>query len=613
MCGICGTIGIEKGLAVRVMAEGLLHRGPDGSGVWHGEGAALAHTRLAIIDTSEKGHQPMRSEDGGLCITYNGEIYNFPELKKELEEKGYKFISHTDTEVVLYLYSEYKEKCLDKMRGMFSFAIWDSKRKRLFAARDRLGVKPFFYYFKEKVFIFSSELKAMLSSGLVPKKINSKALPGYFTYGSMQSPDSMIEGVCQLEPAHYLYFENGRLDIKRYWSVPAAGSVKMDENEHAQEIRNILDEAVRIRMVGDVPVSVFLSGGLDSSTIASFAQKSSSYPVKTFSVVFGEPEYDESIFSDIASKAFGTDHSRIQLDKQSIVKEIPGIFEIMDEPSADGFNTFLVSKAVKEAGIKVALSGVGADELFGGYRFFKQLPAAAAILKIAGHIPPPWRRSLFAGTGAWGKTRFSEKLAFLLSEGKDLRDIYRCQRSVFLPQEIKDLLDIGGIPAFHSPALGPDGKDLVNLLSFFELNGYLQNTLLHDTDRMSMANSIEVRTPFLDHLLVEKIFQIPGRMKVLRGRPKRLLAKSVEGMIPREILDRPKKGFVLPFEYWLRHELKDLCEDMLSPESLKNIPVLKYAGVRKTWDKFLRRPRSCNYSSILTLVSFVSWHRKNIQ
>jgi len=615
MCGICGAINFNDNAIVDRMNRHLTHRGPDDTGIWQEGMACLGHTRLAIIDTSDAGHQPMSNEDGSIYITHNGEIYNFQILKKELQILGHRFRSHTDTEVIIHLYEEFGERCLDKLRGMFSFAIWDSRSNKLFAARDRIGIKPFFYCLIDGKFIFSSELRAILSSGVINKNINFNAAGGYFNYGCVQAPHTMIEGVLQLEGAHYLVFEGGRMAITRYWEPSSTDSLRAfkKEEEYAYEIKLILDEAVRIRMVSDVPVGAFLSGGIDSSAIAALMQKNSSNPIKTFSVIFEERNYDEREFSNSVAGMLGTDHRQVLLKREDVINTIPSVFDAMDEPSIDGFNTFIISRAVKNAGIKVALSGLGGDELFAGYPSFRILPRIAAILKFADYIPKNLRSSLFNRLSLAAKSRKELKLYFSLLKCSNINELYMMQRAVFLPHEVREILPLAnGRGEGYGSRARYMTTDLINRLSLLELDGYLQNMLLQNTDRMSMANSLEARVPFLDHLLVEKILQIPGKMKVAGNYPKGLLVKAMKGLLPNDIYDRPKMGFVLPFDLWMKDKLKDYFESTFAKNSLKTVSILNHQKILRIWKHFLNGTELYNYSSILCLASFINWYKKNI-
>ena len=615
MCGICGTLGFNSPELVDRMNRQMLHRGPDDIGVWHEGEVSLGHTRLSIIDSSCRGHQPMSNENGEIWATFNGEIYNFQALRLDLESKGHAFKSNTDAEVIVHLYEEYEERCLDYLRGMFSFAIWDKNRRKLFIARDRFGIKPLFYFFNDDKFIFASELKAILATGRIKKDINLNAAIGYFSYGSVQAPDTMIKDIFQLLPGHYIVFEGSRLRIEKYWALDFLNGSKSEESEaqYISEIRAILEEAVKMRMISDVPIGAFLSGGIDSSVIAALMQKHSPRPVKTFSVIFEEEAYDEREFSNRVAKIFGTQHTQILLKEDDILREIPAIFEAMDQPSIDGFNTFIISKAVKEAGLTVALSGLGADELFAGYASFKTLPKLAYAVKFTKCIPEGIKNDLFYFLRQLARTRRSLKLFFSLLKCKNLNELYLLQRMVFLPNEVNEILDIPKRKVEQEIFCnGHMITDAVNALSFLELTKYLQNTLLQDTDRMSMANSLEVRVPFLDHLLVEKMFEIPGKIKVGSRLPKRLLVKSMQDILPKEIYDRPKMGFVFPFEKWLRGKLKGYCEARLSHENLKRIPFLNEDKVREIWAYFLNGSKLYNSSSVLAMLSFANWYEKNV-
>ncbi len=614
MCGICGIVGFSNPEATKRMIQAMPHRGPDDTGLWHKEEVSFGHRRLAVIDLSEKGRQPMPGHSCSFWITYNGEIYNYKSLKEALKKKGYEFKSNTDTEVVLNLYQEYGKGCLNYLRGVFAFAIWDQKKKELFAARDRLGLKPFFYYFKEGIFIFASELKAILASGLVKKDIEPQALADYFRYGSVQAPKTMIKGVCQLMPARYLTLKKNRLSIKKYWQInfskKAAG--KKTEKDYIFQIKAILNKAVSFRLVSDVPLGVFLSGGIDSSIITGLMQKHSSAPVKTFSIGFQEEVYDERNYSRKIAEKFATNHKEILLRAKDIISEIPNIFNSMDQPSIDGFNTFVISKAVRDAGITVALSGLGGDELFAGYPLFRILPKIAEFAKLFGFIPQEIRGKFFSFLSFFSRSKGQLKGLFSLLQCEGLEDLYFLQRSVFLPSRVNAILK--SEKAGYSDNFRKKGKKhglhQINKLSWLELNNYLPNTLLADTDRMSMANSLEVRVPYLDHLLVEKIFEVPGSLKVGSDYPKRLLIKAFRDLVPEEIYKRPKKGFVLPFDKWLKKELKDYCNNKLSKKNTKNIPFIKSDEVFRIWEEFLSGSKKYNYSSVLALLSFINWHEE---
>jgi len=616
MCGICGTIGFNETSLAEKMKQAMGYRGPDDSGIYQDNKIVLGHNRLSIIDLSFSGHQPMPNEDETIWIVFNGEIYNFLELKKELTAKGHIFRSGTDMETISHLYEEQGVDCLKQLRGMFSFAIWDKRRKRLFAARDRFGIKPLFYYCKNGKFVFSSELKAILASGFVEKKIDASALKEYFISGSVSAPSTLIRGVRQLLPAHYLIFENAKLDIRKYWDLKAClerRDLQKREEEHISAIRSSLSDSVKMRLVSDVPLGIFLSGGIDSSAITALAQHHSSQPIKTFSVVFDETGYDEREFSRIAAKWFNTDHKEILVREKNILKQMPIIFDSMDQPSIDGFNTFIISKAVKDAGITVALSGLGGDELFAGYASFRALPRLYRALRLAKVLPKSLRAELFKLASPLAKTRHGLKFLFSLLRCDNLYDLYYLKRAVYLQHEVESLLPLANKGHYDRVENRVSKEtDLINELSYLELTNYLQNTLLQDADRMSMANSLEVRVPFLDHLFVETALAIPGRFKVAGGHNKRLLVKAMADFLPEEVYNRNKMGFVFPFESWLKGPLKAYCQEQLSISSIKKIPLLNAEEVDKIWRNFSNGSNLYNYSSILSLVSFTSWYTRNI-
>jgi len=619
MCGIAGIQGHSSKIDVSLlkMQDAMRHRGPDDSGVYADSKnqIGLAHTRLSIIDLTQRARQPMRSKDGRYIMVYNGEVYNFKDMRNRLIEEGHTFDTDSDAEVVLRLYEEKKEQCLDGMRGMFAFAVWDNAANSLFLARDRLGIKPLYYYNKDGRFIFSSELRSMLASGLISNNIDMQGATDYFTYGSAQSPYTMIEGIRQLLPGHHMVLKDKKLVIKQYWNLESvACSQKPDKDEltHIADIKAGLDEAVKVRMVSDVPLGAFLSGGIDSSSVVALMQCNSSKPIRTFSVIFEENEYDERVFSHKIVQKYNTDHKEILLSSRDILKNIPAAFDAMDQPSVDGFNTFIISKAVKNAGITVALSGIGGDELFAGYNSFKTLPLLNNILKIMQLLPRRTRKSLSHRLRKTVNTRGTLKAIFSLLDCNNLDELYLLKRRIFLDKELALAQHADVMPGIQHKRgkYSLESVPAVDKLSFLELSTYLRNTLLMDADCMSMAHALEVRTPFLDHLLVEKMFQIPAHTKIGRDYPKRLLVKAMADMLPESVYKRPKMGFTLPFDNWLKSELKDYCEFTLSEANIKNTPFLDSINARKIWSDFKNGSRFYNYISVLALVSFVNWHKK---
>lgn len=612
MCGICGIVGARGEIPVRKMVRTLAHRGPDDSGIWNKGLVTFGHCRLAVIDTSGAGHQPMANPDNSVCLTYNGEIYNFETLKNDLEEKGYVFRGRSDSEVILNLYLEYGKECLKHMRGMFSFAIWDDRKKELFAARDRLGIKPFLFYHDGGTFVFSSELRALLASGSVEKEIDMVSVRSYIKYGSVSAPGTMIKGIRQLMPSSWLSLKGGKLTTRNYWdpSIRRSDPPELTEEEHIRQVSDLLRESVNIHTVSDVPIGVFLSGGLDSSIITALAHNNSKNPLTALSVVFEEGSYDESAYSGMITEKFGVEHRKVLLRGEDIYSKLPKIFDSMDQPGMDGFNTYIISEAAKNCGLKVALSGLGGDELFAGYSFFKDIGMVLNFLNITKRLPEKIKKKLLNNLGHALTSRKWLKILYSLTEGKHLDDIYHIKRSVFMEHEV-DRITGADLLNGNADFSNPDKNklhDQIQELSLLELNNYVRDTLLPDSDRMSMANSLEVRFPYLDHRLVEKILQIPGKMKTGGSYPKELLVRASGITFPEQFSRRPKKGFVLPFDIWIKGPLKDYFGDVL--ETSKKTGFLDAVSVRVIWESFIKGSKKYNSSCVLTLVSLIRWHEK---
>lgn len=600
MCGIAGITSnnlIKAEQAVQIINQQQTHRGPDDEGIDRLStptgSIVLGHRRLAIIDLSPAGHQPMNDPDTGNWITYNGEIYNFRDLRKQLEGMGQAFRTKTDTEVILKAYATWGKQCLKHLRGIFAFGIWDEKQGALFLARDHLGVKPLYYHKGSDCFIFASEVRALLASGLVPRKLDIKGLCSYLAYGSVQDPYTLIESVKALSPGHFLEWKQGQITIHRYWKLPPPEAV----NPHPpadvyDQVAERLKDAVHIQLISDVPLGAFLSGGTDSTAIAALMHKTSTAPVKTFSIVFDEAKYDERKYSRCAAKHIGTDHTELELKGGMVRDNLPQALSAYDQPSIDGLNTYFVSKITKEAGLTVALSGVGGDEIFGGYDGYRKTLVAEKwgrpIQVIRAFVPGPIFRML---SGLNGSESLRKGIA-LLNTG---RHPYFISRRLFSDWQIDQLLhkDIPRILSWEPNTFGrieseAQGYDPINRASAFELQTYMLSTLLRDTDQMSMAHALEVRVPLIDHKLVEFLFTLPGHIKVDKGVPKPLLTKTLGDSIPQECIFRPKQGFELPFEIWLRESLKNEMETIfLSSEKNAGWPFDQIA-LSDIWGQFQR-------------------------
>lgn len=605
MCGIGGVWsksqtaqGIDT--VLKMMRHSLSHRGPDDGGsrvlaLMGGSGLlGLGHTRLAIIDLSPAGHQPMQDPETGNWIVFNGEIYNFQDIRRELAGKGYTFRSQTDTEVILKAYACYGVECLHHFRGMFAFAIWDARQQRLFLARDRLGIKPLYYYHTPDRFLFASEVRALLASGLVPKRLSLAGLESYLALGAVQDPLTMIEGIYALPAGHYGIWRDGEFTIKAYWMLPTQTD---DELAHwprqkiIEYLRALLEESVRLRLISDVPLGAFLSGGIDSSAIVALMSRVSDVPPRTVSIVFPEQEFSEAPYMRLVARRFGTEHTEVMLTAEGLFEELPEALAAMDQPTFDGVNTYIVSKHTRRAGLTVALSGVGGDELFAGYNTFLWAPRLDRLQRwmpgIVGHAVGAMVRHGLRDSdrgrklGRWFQGHDLEGSAYFLT------------RELFSPADRRRLVpalnEIGQSNHDDMYLNGLDSLDPVNQVSVLELAHYMRNVLLRDTDAMSMAHALEVRVPLLDHQLVEFMLRVSGHAKMNVGQPKSLLVEAV-GDLPPEIVDRRKQGFTLPFPVWLRGQLRREIETVLLDYGSAGPlgEIVDGMAVRDAWQRFLR-------------------------
>lgn len=561
MCGIVGiaTTGhyaIEPEAAMRRMLGAIRHRGPDDRGCELVARAAgevwLGNTRLAIQDLSSAGHQPMRDSLTGNWIVINGEIYNHREVRRALPAPENGWRSSGDTETVLQGYAVWGRDCLSRLRGMFAMAIWDEAAGELWCARDRLGIKPFYFYRDDKRFAFASEARALLDSGLVERRLNPRGLAGFVRFGSLPEPLSLIEGVESLPAGHWLRVREGKVvEQRRYWAPNPDSINASSEAEIVKSVRRQLERAVQEHLLSDVPVASFLSGGIDSSIVTALAAQASSSPIKTFTVGFRDAELDESEYAEAVATRYHTDHHRVLLTDDEAVEMVSDAVAAMDLPSADGVNTYVVSSAVARNGIKVVLSGLGGDELFGGYRSFKLLPQMERWASVAGLLPKRLRR-MAAGGGSKG-----ERAAEMTSAGLSVLDRYDFMRAMWSDAELHSMgFDSIGYE-LEEPPPRLTGATQVSLM---ELQGYMRSTLLRDSDAMSMAHSLELRVPLLDHELVETCL----KAQVAGSGQKTLLLKAAGNLLPDGIANRPKQGFVFPMDRWMRAPLRQFVADGIS-------------------------------------------------
>jgi asparagine synthase (glutamine-hydrolysing) len=591
MCGIVGIIGHDAPVSAEVLERAtasLAHRGPDDTGtiiLRHQASVpieiGLGNRRLAILDLSPLGHQPMHDPATGNWIVYNGEVYNFREVRAALERNGVQFVSQSDTEVILKAYAHWGEDCLQQFRGMFAFAIWNAQRHCLFLARDPMGIKPLYYYQSEKYFLFASEVRTLLGTGLIPRKVDSTGLASYLTFGSVYEPHTLIEGITALAPGHWLTWADGQVERQRYWDLFDSENRNGDEKfasslaraKAEAEMDARLDEAVRMQLVSDVPVGVFLSGGIDSSALVSMLHRSGVRP-STFSIVFREADYSEAEYSRAVAKRFQTDHHEIAASQSDFLAAVDPAFSAMDQPTIDGINTYFVSQKTREAGVKVALSGLGGDELFGGYSSFRSVPRMERFAHAYTLLPKRLRNMLSGQFAALAPANDqNRKLSAFLHDSDGQAFAYFLSRMLFTTDQRHTLLrpQSGKAGAsvrdktFLNDILGrTQHLDPINRVSYLEARFYMLNTLLRDADFMSMAHGLEVRVPLIDHQLARRVFTLPGKWKLDSATPKPLLVRALNSQLPKKIVQRPKRGFTLPFEYWLRDAMRSTVEESLA-------------------------------------------------
>ena len=554
MCGIAGFVRVDAGInlcpQLERMHQAIAHRGPDDRGTWRSPGghALYAHTRLSVIDPSPAGHQPMQVEDGRFTIIYNGEIYNFAALRRSLADAGVTFRSNSDTEVLLRSYQHHGPAFVSRLRGMFAFAIWDERERTCFLARDRFGIKPLYYHEANGVLSFASEVRALVRSGVVPATLDSQAVFEYFRSGSVPEPLTMIKGVRALEAAHYMTWREGEASIARYWNIAFDGHGA--PADPAGATREALVDSVRHHFVSDVPVGVFLSGGMDSTAILALAAGSGQSRLRTFSLTFPGSDLDEGPVARRTASHFGTDHHEWAIDA-TVARSLVGDFlAAADQPSIDGFNTFTVSRFARRHDTKVVLSGLGGDEIFGGYPSFREVPKLAKLGQRAG-IARTIGAAAARCAGEFGGAKL-RRAQDLITPATDLENAYAVFRGIYSRAESMALTahytgsnDAVVVPVSARATIDPTPEDTISRL---ELTRYMRNQLLRDTDVMSMASGVELRVPFLDSRLFDTLSRIPAATRLEPG--KALLAAAVPEL-PEWVVKRPKRGFLFPMADWL--------------------------------------------------------------
>lgn len=619
MCGINGIIGlrdtIDASIRIARMNNRLSHRGPDADGAHVEDGIALGHRRLSIIDTSSAGNQPFHSFDGKQTLVFNGEIYNYRELKSEL---NYPFSTGSDTEVLLAAYRQWGLSFLNKLNGMFAFALWDEERQQLIIARDRIGIKPLYYCQKGDLLAFSSEIRSLLESDIVERRLNKDVIDEYLRYQTVHAPRTIVQGIYMLEPGHYIVSNDSGLEIKKWWGLAEnANPVSANRSENLSEIFNLLQDSVSLRMRADVAFGAFLSGGIDSSAVVGLMASVSTQPIETFSVTFNEKSFSEASYADLIAKRFNTHHNEIRLTAEDFMNDVPHALFSMDHPSGDGPNTYVVSKVTKASGVTMALSGLGGDELFAGYPVFTQATDMLSKRWLASF--PKFLRKL-AGEGMKLSSpgiASAKKAEALLLDYFDLEHFYPLSRQTLTDKQSKSLLrekslHVNPVKRQLVEMLDPKGSGFklpyLSQVSLAEISTYMQNVLLRDTDQMSMAHALEVRVPFLDHRLVSYVLSVNDIHKYPHT-PKKLLTDSLGTLLPREIIDRPKMGFTLPWDSWMRSTLKSYCEDGL--QQLQQHPAFDAEGITTLWKQFENRNPMVSFSRVWALVVLGHWMKNN--
>lgn len=625
MCGICGFVNFDTQSAdlkiLQKMNEVLWHRGPDDEGFQIVNNVALASRRLSIIDLST-GHQPISNEEKTIWFVFNGEIYNFKELRRLLIKKGHRFLTKTDTETIVHLYEEYGPRgCLKYLNGMFAFALYDKKEKILFLARDRLGKKPLYYAVFENTFIFGSELKAIIVHSKVKKELDFNSLNKYLTYEYVPTPGTIFKNIYKLEPGYYLLIKNGVVKKYQYWDVQFKRDLEnISGKEAAKKLDYLLEESVKKRLEADVPLGVFLSGGVDSSTIAYYTTLFKP-KLHSFSIGFKESSFDESFYAKMASDYLQTNHHHKILSAKKAFSLIPEIFALLDEPLADPsiIPTFFLSKITREK-VKVALSGDGGDEIFMGYdtfeanfwaRFYELIPLKirkGLMQMLVNNLPTSFVNFSFDFKAKKFITGFSYPL--------EVR--HEIWLGSFPPEVRDDLLTAGAWKEMKKSSLFEEtlgyfkkvkSESFWQQMIYLYLKGYLEGDILVKTDRASMFNSLEVRSPFLDYKLVDFVNSLPIKYKFNFLRRKYILKELMKGKLPEKIINRPKKGFGIPLAEWLTSEIKPLMLDVLVEKKIKKQGIFNYHYIQKLIDEHLAKKKD-NRKLLWTLITFQLWQKR---
>jgi asparagine synthase (glutamine-hydrolysing) len=643
MCGICGKISygaepINEELMAK-MSSSFSYRGPDDSGVYTNNGAVrngnkvyvgFGHQRLSIIDLSSAGQQPMSNEDGTVWVTFNGEIYNFKEIRAELKKKGHIFRSDTDTEVIIHLYEEEGFNAVQRLNGMFAFALWDENLNRLWVCRDRIGIKPLVYFWNTQHFLFASEIKALLKDPIISKDLDYEALLLYLAFNYVPAPYTIFKGIRKLKPGQYLILQNGKVELKEYWDTPQTLSTGKttstfadQESSNKEKLFQYLEDAVHSRMIADVPLGAFLSGGIDSSIIVALMARNATKPVKTFSIGFKDADlFDETNYAREVAELNNTDHHEFKLTHTDLIDVFVSALSTFDEPFADSsaIPTYIVSKETREY-VTVALSGDGGDELFAGYRSYLGEYWFSRYMLIPSLLRETLFENLITSLPDSRDTKLFEYIRrlkkFIKSTKGSFPERLLALKEVF-PREIRNNILIND----HRKAISFQEDialnwiknllnryhgDRINKMLYSDFKDSLPGDMLTKVDWMSMKNSLEVRVPFLDHRVVELAFQMQGDLKLYKGKTKYILKETFKHLLPPSLLRRPKAGFEIPISRWLRTDLKFLIDDYLSDGKIKDQGIFDSNIINNLLNAHLANKTDTSWM-LWNLIVFQHWY-----
>jgi asparagine synthase (glutamine-hydrolysing) len=600
----------------------MIHRGPDDHGLSSQGSTTIGMRRLSIFDPAN-GHQPMKTPDGRYSLVFNGAIYNFHSLQGELESAGWSFRTRCDTEVLLAALAEWGREALPRLRGMYAFALWDSAEETLLLARDPLGIKPLYYIHQGDRLVFASEVTALLLSGSSAGEIDPASVSDYLSWFAVPAPRTIYRGIFSLQPGETLSFSQGKAEIRPAWtlrSIPSGSKPCATREEFVRELRGRLDDTIRAHVLADVPVGAFLSGGLDSAVVAGLMTRASGNALKTFSIGFEEDDFSEADEAEASAHHFGAIHHTRVLTGDEVARDLDKFLAACDQPTGDGVNTYYVSQTAQQGGVKVALSGLGGDELFGGYPSFTAIPDIARHLPMWRALPGPLR-SLVTGFLSRGSTR-ARKLGDFLRHAKDIHETAALHRRVFSEAArttilSADALRKGGDMSPYHPGLAAlraevELADPQAVVSAWELRTYMADVLLRDSDVMSMRHSLELRVPFVDRPLLEWLWVQPTHLKFDKRRPKSALVEAAADVLPHGLMSRRKRGFTLPFPIWMRSNLRPFIEDTFSDSSIGQSGLFSPQPIKTLWKTFAGGGDNREWSrvwSLAVLISFVNRKR----